>query len=124
MNPCAAFATIFCISGILFIGCKKQQGAHVDATQPLAQSFQAAEPQVKEAVSVVNNNLKTQNYLQAARALEPVTQYRNLTQPQRDAIGVALKQLKQAVDANPSLDSKELYDLRVKMFKAASGSRF
>src|SRR5690242_1104887 len=113
------------ISGpvLLFTGCKERVAA-VDATQPLAQSFEAAQPEIKLAIGDVNRNLKAGNYLEAGRALDPVLGNRDLTPPQRQAIGLALQQLKQAIDANPALESKEMYELRAKMFRAASGSRF
>ena len=97
----------------------------MDATQPLADSFQAAEPEVKQTIQTVNTSLKSGDYLAAARAMEPVLTRRDLTEPQKQAIGLALSQMNQAIAANPSLDSKELYELRARMFQAMRGkSRF
>jgi hypothetical protein len=106
----------------LCVSCKK--GPETDATQPLQQSFQAAEPEVKTAIDTVTTNLKAQNYAEATRALAPVIT-RPLTDQQRQAVGVALKQINDAVAANPALDTKEMYEMRAKMFKAVhSGPRF
>jgi hypothetical protein len=104
-------------------GCKKKE-AMADATQPLKQSFQTAEPQVKQVIETVNTHLKTGNYTEATRALSPVVAGR-LSEPQKQAIGVALKQINEAIAANPALDTKEMYELRQKMFRAVDGgSRF
>jgi hypothetical protein len=106
----------------LCVSCKK--GPETDATQPLQQSFQAAEPEVKTAIDTVTTNLKAQNYAEATRALAPVIT-RPLTDQQRQAVGVALNQINDAVAANPALDTKEMYEMRAKMFKAVhSGPRF
>ena len=105
------------------VSCKKQGQA--DATRPLQQSFQAAQPEVQQAIATVNTSLKAGNYVEATRALAPVVANHNLTDPQRQAVGVALQQINQAIGANPALDTKEMYDLRAKMYRAYdSGKRF
>jgi len=101
----------------LGLSCKKKD-TPVDATQPLQQSFQAAEPEVRQAIEIANNNLRTGNYQEAGRALAPVVSGRSLTEPQKQAVGLAIKQLNQAIEADPALNTKEMYDLRNKMFKA------
>ena len=101
--------------------CKKQGAA--DATKPLEQSFQAAEPEVKQAIETVNTSLRAGNYADASRALAPVVSTRNLTDPQRQAVGLALQQINQAIAANPNLDTKEMYELRAKMYKAYDGGK-
>jgi hypothetical protein len=104
------------------IGCAPE--SKTDASQPLQQSFQTAEPEVKTAIETVTTNLKAHNYPEATRALAPVIN-RPLTDQQRQAVGVALKQINEAVSANPALDTKEMYEMRAKMFKAVhSGPRF
>jgi hypothetical protein len=109
--------------GLSLVGCKKQTQA--DATQPLKQSFQTAEPEVKQVIDTVTSSLKAANYVEATRALEPVVTGRPLTDSQKQAIGVALQQINQAVAANPSLDTKEMYELRAKLFQAVHrGPRF
>ena len=104
------------------VSCKKS--SQTDATQPLQQSFQTAEPEVKTAIDTVTTNLKAQNYAEATRALAPVIT-RPLTDQQKQAVGVALKQINDAVAANPALDTKEMYEMRAKMFQAVHrGPRF
>src|SRR5689334_756614 len=93
-------------------GCRKK--TNVDATQPLQQSFQSAEPEVKTAIDTVNTSLKAGNYVDATRALAPVVTTRPLTEAQRQAVGVAIQQIGQAIAANPALDTKEMYELRAK----------
>ena len=105
------------------MSCKKE--AKVDATQPLQQSFQTAEPEVKKAIETVNNSLNTGNYSEAAKTLAPLVAQRPMTDAQKQAVGVALQQINQAIAANPALDTKEMYQLRAKMFQAVqSGPRF
>ena len=108
---------------LAFASCKKQTQA--DATRPLQQSFQAAEPEVKQAIETVTTNLKAGNYTEATRALEPIVNGRPLTDPQKQAVGIALQQINQAIAANPTLDTREMYQMREKMFQAVHrGPRF
>jgi uncharacterized caspase-like protein len=118
------FAFLCCLGALAlgFIsGCSKHEKA--DATQALQQSFQTAEPEVKQAIESVNSNLKTGNYAEASRALAPIVTTRNLTDPQRQAVGTALQQISQAIAANPALDTKEMYELRLKMYRAYDGGK-
>lgn len=104
-------------------GCKKEPQA--DATKPLEQSFQTAEPELKQAIQTVTARLKEEKYTEATRAMEPIVSGRPLTDPQKQAIGIALKQINQAIAANPALDTKEMYEVRRKMFEAVHrGPRF
>ena len=125
MKPFKALTFIAALALALgSMSCKKKD-AQADATQPLQQSFQTAEPETKQVIQTVNTSLKAGNYTEATRALAPVVSRRNLTEPQKQAIGVALKQINQAIAANPALDTKEMYELRAKMFRAVDGgSRF
>jgi hypothetical protein len=123
MKPVQVFSGLaVCGCGLCLLGCRKE--TPVDASRPLVQSFQASAPEVTQAIATVTTSLKAGNYLDAARALEPALAGRTLTPPQREAIGLAFQQISQAVAANPSLDSKELYELRVRMARAARGDRF
>jgi len=97
--------------------CGKRQ-ASVDATQPLKESFQSAEPSIQQAVTTATTSLRAGNYTDAARALNPVVDGRPLTDPQRAAVNVALQQINQAIEADRRLDTKEMYELRAKMFNA------
>ena len=97
----------------------------VDASQPLQQSFQSAEPPVQQAIAAATTSLKVGNYSEATRALTPIVTTRQLTQAQKQAVGIALQQINQAIAANPKLDSKEMYEMRQKLFQVVRGnSRF
>lgn len=105
-------------------GCNKGE-TKTDATQPLQESFQTADPEVKQAIATVNANLKAGNYAEATKVLSPLVTGRPMTTEQKQAVGLALQQVNQAIAVNPSLDSKEMYELRTKMFQAVhSGPRF
>lgn len=109
-----------CGCAIGLLSCKKEK----DATRPLEQSFQTAEPEAKQAIATVTSRLTAGNYTEAGRALEPVLAGRELTPQQREAVGLMFQQINQAVAANPALDSQELYEVRAKLAKAARGNRF
>jgi hypothetical protein len=103
-------------------GCKEKQ---VNAVVPLQESFQAADVEVKKAVTATASSLQAGNYVEAARALDPIVSRRVLTPSQKQAVGMTLQQINQAVAANPQLDTKEMYELRARMFRAVqSGPRF
>lgn len=105
-------------------GCKEKE-VTADASQPLQESFQTAEPEVQQAVATATASLKAGNYTEATKALGPVVEQRVLTEPQKQAVGIAIQQINQAIAADPSLDTKEMYELRAKMFQATRrGSRF
>lgn len=106
-------------------GCGKKE-TPVDATRPLQESFQAAEPPVKEAIESVNVHLRARDYTAAARALAPVVMEKRLSESERHAVGLALEQINQGIAADRSLDTKEMYELRLKMFRAVhhGGPRF
>jgi hypothetical protein len=108
---------------LLAAGCKKRSGA--DASAPLQQSFQTAEPEVQKAIVTVTARLNSGDYTEATKALAPVVTRRPLTPPQREAVGIALQQINQAIAANPALNTKEMYELRKQMFDAVHrGPRF
>jgi hypothetical protein len=113
-----ALAAIF---GLTLSGCNKE--GQVDPTQPLQQSFQAAEPEVQKAIQTANENFKTENYLEASKALAPVVSNRPLTDAQKQAVSLALFRINKAIEANPNLDTKELYELRLKMYRAVDSSK-
>ena len=117
-----------CVSAVLTlvaVSCGKKETS-ADATKALQQSFNTAEPEVRQAIQVVNTHLQARDYTAAAKALAPVVLQHRLTQPEAQAVGVALQQLNQAIAADRSLDTKEMYELRAKMSQAVhtSGSRF
>jgi hypothetical protein len=111
------------VLALCLVGCRKE--IQTDATLPLGQSFQTAEPEVKHAIETVNAGLKAGNYVEATKALAPLVTQRPLTDAQKQAVGLALQQVNQAMAANAALDTREMYDLRMKMFQAIhSGPRF
>jgi len=124
MNPFKLLSLLVVpVLALCLVGCKKE--VQTDATQPLQQSFQTAEPEVKQAIESVNASLKAGNYTEATKTLSPLVDRRPLTDAQKQAVGQALQQVNQAMAVNPSLDTKEMYELRAKMFQAVhSGPRF
>jgi len=115
---------VICSLALCLLSCHKE--TRVDASRSLEQSFQASEPKVKQAIATATTSLKAGNYTDVARAMDSVLAgTRQLTPPQKEAVELLFKQINQTLAANPSLDSKELYELRVKLHRAASGgSRF
>jgi hypothetical protein len=103
---------------------RKEQPA--DATRPLQDSFQVAGPETKRAIDVVNQHLRAREYTAAARALAPVASQPSLNEQEKQAVAIALKQLNQAIAADRSLDTKEMYELRARMSRAiySGGSKF
>lgn len=124
MKPYTFLSLLFLVPLALWLaGCKKE--VQTDATQPLQESFQAAAPEVKQTIETVSASLKAGNYEQATRALAPLVTERPLTDAQKQAVGLALQQVNQAMAANAALDTKEMYELRAKMFQAVHrGPRF
>ena len=112
----ASFNAILLIScgAIALVGCKKE--AKVDATKSLEQSFATAAPEVKQSIQAVNANLKSGNVMEAVKQLDPILNTPKLTEQQLQAVAITLKQVNDAIAANPALESKEMYELRKKMF--------
>src|SRR5436309_2845715 len=105
---------------LCMVGCHKQ--STVDASRSLEQSFQASEPEVRQAISTATTSLKAGNFKEMARAMDPILSGgRQLTPQQKEAVGLMFQQINQILTANPGLDSKELYELRVKLHHAAIG---
>ena len=124
----SSIVSYLCVSAVLTlvaVSCGRKE-TQADATKALQQSFKTAEPEVKQAIQVVNGHLQAKDYTAAARALAPVVLQQRLTEPEKQAVGVALEQINKAIAADRSLNTKEMYELRAKMFHAVhnSGSRF
>jgi len=119
-SPTIPLLAVFFAVTTCLTGCKKEQS--VDATKSLAESFQSAEPEVRQAVEKADAGLRAGNYAEATRALLPVATGQPMTDAQKQAVGFALRQINQAIAANPALDTKEMYELRAKMFHAVHGS--
>jgi len=69
-----------------------------DASQPLQKSFASEEEPVQQAINLTS-----------------VVTTRQLTEAQRQAVGVALQQVNQAVAADPKLNTKEMYEMRQRL---------
>src|SRR5438132_14376765 len=98
----------FALGALIFVlvsGCGKQK---IDATVPLQQSFQKADPQVKQSIDTVNANLKSGNYEQALKTLTPVVKKGELSPEQRQAVGAALQQVTTAAADNPALNTAQM----------------
>jgi hypothetical protein len=104
---------------LCLLGCHRE--GRVDATRSLQQSFQASEPEVKQAIATASSSLKAGDYTDAARVLNPVLAGRQLTAEQKQAAGLLFQQINQALMANPNLESKELYELREKLHRGVTG---
>ena len=120
MTPPVKFLSWAVVCGwVCLLGCHRE--GRVDATRSLEQSFQASEPEVKQAIGTATTSLRAGDYTDAARALNPVLGGRPLTPEQKQAAGLLFQQINQALTANPNLDSKELYELRVKLHQGVTG---
>jgi len=106
---------------LCLLGCHKE--ARVDASRSLEQSFHTAEPAVKQAITTATASLKAGDYTDMARTLNPVLTGRELTPEQKEAAGLLFRQINQALAANPNLDSKELYELRLKLHRGVTGGK-
>ena len=123
MNPRPLVLLI--VTAALALGTWSCGQKQADATQPLQESFQTAEPEVKQTIAAVNTSLRGGDYAEATRALNPIVTERVLRVPQKQAVGVALQQINQAIAADPALDTKEMYEMRARMFQAVHrGPRF
>src|SRR5262245_39118759 len=120
MKTCDA-SLLFLALALTLVAMSCSKEAKTDASQPLKQSFATAEPELKGAIETAAASLKAGQYTEATKALAPVVTGRPLTDAQRQAVGAALHQINQAITANPSLDTKEMYELRAKMYRAVDG---
>jgi RNA polymerase-interacting CarD/CdnL/TRCF family regulator len=110
---------------MLGAGCGRN-AASVDATGALQAAFQTAAPEVQQTIQTVNHHLRAGDYTAAARSLAPVALERPLSPQERQAVAQALEQINRGVAANPAQDTRELYELRAKLFQAIhrGGPRF
>jgi hypothetical protein len=89
-----------------------------DATGDLEVSFQAERPEVQRAVQQVAAELRAGNVPQAVRLLIPVLENRKLTEAQEQAVGATIKQINDAIAADPNLQTAEMYQVRQKLFRS------
>jgi PBP1b-binding outer membrane lipoprotein LpoB len=110
---------------LIVSGCKKEEATAEHAAQMLQESFASATPEVKQSIATASSSLKEGNFAAVARELTPIVTQQQLTVEQQQAVSSALVQINQAITANPDLDSKELYELRARMFESLRrGPRF
>jgi hypothetical protein len=81
-------------------------------------SFQAERPEVQRAVQQVAAELRAGNVPQAVRLLIPVLENRKLTEAQEQAVGATIKQINDAIAADPNLQTAEMYQVRQKLFRS------
>ena len=113
--------TLALISVLVLAGCNQSE-TKVDATVPLTQSFATAPADVQQTIQTVNTSLNSGNYVEAVKSLSPVvSEGTKLTNEQKEAVAAVVKQINQALAANPALDTKELYEQRVNLIKAVRG---
>ena len=101
------------------VSCGKKVAS--DASAALEQSFQQAEPETQQAIEEVTSNLRARNYSQAMRHLAPVIENRRLTEAQKQAVTTMLQQVNDAIVADPSLETAEMYRMRQNMFHSVYG---
>lgn len=102
---------------LLTPGCKKAEPPAVDASQMLQQSFEAAEPAVKESIASVVTNLKAKNYVEVTKSLDQIVSKRQVTEEQKQAIMTTLLQIGEAMAADPKINTPELSAMRSKIFE-------
>ncbi len=110
---------VFALLGVGMLGCGKETRGN--ATTLIEQSFEQAPPETKKDIQVILASLKAGDFLQAAKALAPIVSAGNLTAAQKDAVGAVLKQINDAIAADPKLNTMEMFKLREQMFQATFG---
>ena len=122
-TPCVLF--VAAIGLALGASACSKSAKPADASQPLQKSFASEDEPVQQAINRATASLKAGNYTEATRTLTSVVTMRQLTEAQRQAVGVALQQVNQAVAADPKLNTKEMYEMRQKLSQAGlSKTRF
>ena len=105
-----------------FSACARKPAS--DAGQSLKESFQSTDLATRQAVEAATSQLKSANYAAAAQSLAPLLN-QPLNASQKQAIGLALQEMNRALEKNPALDTREMYELRRNLFRAVDGgSRF
>jgi hypothetical protein len=109
---------VLAAAALSLTGCGREKPSPVDATKVLEKSHENSNPAVKQAIQAANESLRAGRYQEALRTLAPIASHTDMTAAQKDAYSAALKQISDGFAANPSLDSKEMYELRRQMFQA------
>ncbi len=111
--------TILVLSSLMFvIGCGKEAPPPTESGPTLPQAFEQASPALKQGAETVANHIQAKNYAEATKALEPLAMSPSLTEPQAQAVLIAIRQIGDAIASNPNLDTPEMAALRARMFSA------
>ena len=84
----------------------------------LQQAFETAAPALKQGAETAASHLQAKNYAEATKALEPLAMNPSLTEPQKQAILIAIRQIGDAIANDPKLNTPEMAALRSKIFSA------
>lgn len=106
---------------VLALSACSKSAKPTDASQPLQKSFASEDEAVQQAIASATANLKAGNYAEATRTLTSIVTTRQLTEPQRQAVGAALDQVNRAIAADPKLNTREMYEMRQKLSQAGLG---
>jgi hypothetical protein len=107
-----------CALSLLTCGCKKSEPPVADTSPALQQAFESADPALKERVAAVAADVKAKKLVDATKALDQLVSSARLTDAQAQAISNTILEMNEVAANNPEVDSKEMYDLRSKMFQS------
>lgn len=110
------FVVLACLAFVM--GCGKATPPPADSGPTLQQAFESASPTLKQGAETVAGLIQARNYAEATKALEPLALSPALTEPQAQAVLIAIRQIGDAIASNPKLDTPEMAALRSKMFSA------
>jgi len=109
-------ATLLCL--VLVMGCGKEAPPPAASGPTLQEAFEKASPALKQGAETVANHIQAKHYAEATKALEPLAMNPNLTEPQVQAVLIAISQIGNAIASDPKLDTPEMATLRARMFSA------
>src|SRR5436190_7993362 len=115
MRVAVWLVTVMSVAGIA-TGCSsKSQSAKLTA-EKLQKSFEKAEPSVAQEVLQAGSAFQASNYTQAILIMDRVTQARTMDDGQKKAVDDLIIQTRQAVQRNPKLDKRQLYQALSDLF--------
>jgi len=102
-------------------GCKRQEAKVVEVTKVVDQSFKTAEPEARQVVAAAAVTLQAaakesdiprrrEGYIQVLVPLKNMVARGNLSREQIQAIHKVFNEVAQAVQKDPRLNTKELYN--------------
>jgi hypothetical protein len=106
---------------LLAAGCAAKNTTPQVAAQQLQQSFQKAEAPIVEEVVQASTALQASNYSQAVIIMNQVAQAQPLNASQVQAVDALLIQTRKAIERNPKLDSRQLYQAMSELLVRAHG---